>query len=246
MINHSATSDICDKQAINALAAADPALGPTKDNVAVIAPMFANEKDQGTAYPYEESNALAWTGAEWAYGRNNIYPAYSTNTSSFHVLDEIVAYYQDQNLFPNMHEIVVAAHSMGAQLVQRYAALTEGTFDPTVQPLWTLYSGHFSRPDAGPAGPHPDALNAALDRVSHRHLLVGRDRIAFARRGMALTLNGIAPGYVTDRIVDLLRAEGIDRTLVDMGESRAIGTRPDGRPWDVAVADPDEPDPDPD
>ena len=97
MINHSATSDICDKQAINALAAADPALGPTKDNVAVIAPMFANEKDQGTAYPYEESNALAWTGAEWAYGRNNIYPAYSTNTSSFHVLDEIVAYYQDQS-----------------------------------------------------------------------------------------------------------------------------------------------------
>jgi pimeloyl-ACP methyl ester carboxylesterase len=110
--------------AANALATADPALGPTKDNVAIISPMFTNEKDQGTAYPYEESNALAWTGAEWAYGRNNIYPAYSTNTSSFHVLDEIVAYYQDETLFPNMHEVVVAAHSMGAQLVQRYAALT--------------------------------------------------------------------------------------------------------------------------
>lgn len=47
---------------------------------------------------------------------------------------------------------------------------------------------------------------------------------------------------MTDRIVDLLRAEGIDRTLVDMGESRAVGVRPDGRPWQVAVADPDAPD----
>ena len=92
-----------------------------------------------------------------------------------------------------------------------------------------------------PAGPSPEALTATLDRVSHRHLLVSRDRIAFARRGVALTLNGIAPGYVTDRIVDLLRSEGIDRTLVDMGESRGIGTRPDGRPWQVAIADPDEP-----
>lgn len=125
---------------------------------------------------------------------------------------------------------------------KRFAALTGGAFDPTVQPLWSLYAGHFSRPDADPAGPGPDLVKAALDRVSHRHLLVNRDGIAFARRGAALTLNGIAPGYVTDRIVDLLRAEGIDRTLVDIGESRAIGTRPDGRSWQVAIADPDEPD----
>ena len=124
---------------------------------------------------------------------------------------------------------------------ERFAALTGGAFDPTVQPLWSLYAGHFSRPDADPAGPGPDALRAALDRVSHRHLLVGRDRIVLARRGAALTLNGIAPGYVTDRIVDLLRAEGTERTLVDMGESRCVGMRPDGRPWQVVVADPDEP-----
>ena len=59
--------------------------------------------------------------------------------------------------------------------------------------------------------------------------------------GMAVTLNGIAQGYITDQVVDLLRAEGIDHSLVDMGETRVIGTHPDGRPWDVAIADPDEP-----
>jgi hypothetical protein len=186
IIDHSATSDICDKQAINALAAADPALGPTKDNVAVIAPMFANEKDQGTAYPYEESNALAWTGAEWAYGRNNIYPAYSTNTSSFHVLDEIVAYYQDQNLFPNMHEIVVAAHSMGAQLVQRYAALTAVSSSDRVKvTFWPSDPNSYVwLNNARPAGPFVDCAtydnypegfsNYAADNQQYATALVAR------------------------------------------------------------------------
>jgi FAD:protein FMN transferase len=70
---------------------------------------------------------------------------------------------------------------------------------------------------------------------------VSRDRIALALRGMALTLNGIAQGYITDRIVALLRAGGVEHSMVDMGESRALGSHPDGRAWEVGLADPDEP-----
>ena len=58
---------------------------------------------------------------------------------------------------------------------------------------------------------------------------------------MGLTLNGIAQGYATDRVVALLRAEGIERSLVDMGESRALGARDKGVPWRIGVADPDAP-----
>jgi FAD:protein FMN transferase len=47
------------------------------------------------------------------------------------------------------------------------------------------------------------------------------------------TLNGIAQGYVTDKIVDLLRGQGIDHSLVDMDETRAIGARADGHPLTV-------------
>ncbi len=53
---------------------------------------------------------------------------------------------------------------------------------------------------------------------------------------MALTLNGIAQGYITDRIVDLLRAGGIESSLVDMGEIRVLGARPDATPWRVGLA----------
>lgn len=121
---------------------------------------------------------------------------------------------------------------------QHYSEQTGGLFDPTVQPLWELYASHFSREDPDPAGPAPAALQAALACVDYRKLWIGRDRIAMPR-GMAVTLNGIAQGYVTDKVVDLLRAHGIAHSLVDMGETRAIGSRPDGRPWEVGVADPE-------
>jgi len=123
-------------------------------------------------------------------------------------------------------------------IAQRYSGLTGGRFDVTVQPLWDLYASHFARDDADPAGPAAEQVDAALARVGSERLTVSRDRIAMPR-GMAVTLNGIAQGYVTDKVVDLLRAHGISQSLVDMGEPRAIGARPDGRPWEVGIADPD-------
>lgn len=121
---------------------------------------------------------------------------------------------------------------------QRYAELTGGMFDPTVQPLWRLYLDHFARPDADPNGPPPAAVQAALANVGYDRVEISRDRIAMPR-GTAITLNGIAQGYVTDKIVDLLRSRGIVHSLIDMGETRAIGSRPDGRPWEVGIADPE-------
>ena len=122
-----------------------------------------------------------------------------------------------------------------------FAAITGGAFDPTVQPLWQLYANHFSaqRPDSD--GPAPQRLAEALAKVGYRDLLVGQDRIALLRRGAAITLNGIAQGFATDRVVERLRQAGLSTTLVDMGEVRAIGTRPEGTPWRVGLGDPDRP-----
>ena len=123
-------------------------------------------------------------------------------------------------------------------LSRRFAEVTGGRFDATVQPLWTLYADHFLQSNADPAGPPQSAVQAALAHVGFDRLMISRDRIVMPR-GMAVTLNGIAQGYVTDKMVDLLRSQGVGHSLVDMGETRAIGSRPDGRPWEVGVADPD-------
>ncbi len=119
--------------------------------------------------------------------------------------------------------------------------LTGGAFDPTVQALWVLYRDHFSRRDADPEGPPASAVEAALEQVGFAGVTFDGNRIVLPRRGMGLTLNGIAQGYVTDRVVDILRAGGIESSLVDMGEPRAVGSRPSGEPWRVGIADPDDP-----
>lgn len=120
--------------------------------------------------------------------------------------------------------------------------LSGGAFDPTVQPLWSLYRDHFGRPDADPAGPPAAAVAETLARTGFGHVQFNSARIAFEHPGMALTLNGIAQGYITDRVVDLLRAGGIESCLVDMGECRAVGERPDGSHWRIGIGDPDAPD----
>jgi len=124
---------------------------------------------------------------------------------------------------------------------KRYAAMTEGAFDVTVQPLWQLYSDHFSGNPADLAGPAEDTVVAARALVDYRELDVSSEKIAFGMPGMAVTLNGIAQGYVTDQVADLLRGHGIVSVLVDLGETRAVGEHPDGRPWAIGLADPFDP-----
>jgi thiamine biosynthesis lipoprotein len=144
----------------------------------------------------------------------------------------------------NRRGVLAAPPSAMVELLTRaraVAELTSGAFDPTVQPLWALHAAHFAVAGADPAGPPAAALEAALALVGHHHLHVAPDRIALARRGMALTLNGIAQGFITDRVVTLLRAGGIAHTLVDLGEARALGKHPAGRPWRAALADPAAP-----
>ena len=123
------------------------------------------------------------------------------------------------------------------------AKISDGVYDPTVQPLWQTYFRHFTASNPDPAGPSPRDLAAALALVDWRAVEVdtGRNRVSFARPGMGLTLNSGAQGYITDRVTDVLRAHGFDRMLVDMGEPRALSAKPDGSAWRIAIANPADP-----
>lgn len=114
---------------------------------------------------------------------------------------------------------------------------TGGAFDVTVQPLWQVYADHFATHPYSGDGPPPAAIAEAASHVGYRRLSVGSERIALAP-GMAVTLNGIAQGYITDRVADLLRARGYTNVLVEMGEIRVLGPTPGEPPWSVAVAAP--------
>jgi thiamine biosynthesis lipoprotein len=127
---------------------------------------------------------------------------------------------------------------------QRLSALSGGAFDVTVQPLWNLYATHFFARPSPPDGPALDAIERVQTLVGWQGIDLAARRIALAQPGMGLTLNGVAQGYVTDRITAILRNSGCDRTLADMGRSemRAQGRHADGHFWRVGLADPRHPD----
>jgi FAD:protein FMN transferase len=111
---------------------------------------------------------------------------------------------------------------------------TEGAFDVTIQPLWQRYAHYFARNTAAWAPPIDDVLPL----VDWRAVEITPARLGFRRHGMAVTLNGIAQGFITDRVADLFRRKSVAHVLLDLGEIRAVGRHYTGRPWRVAIADP--------
>ena len=121
---------------------------------------------------------------------------------------------------------------------QVFGGVTGGAFDVTVQPLWNIYASHFQKAGSRRHGPDARTIDEVLPRIDYRKVAVSPGRIEFERDGMGVTLNGIAQGYITDRVADMLRNEGLADVLVNLGEIRALGRRIDGRPWTVGLEEP--------
>jgi len=115
-------------------------------------------------------------------------------------------------------------------IAARVHRLTEGRFDPTVQPLWRVLA------DAFVAGQPADTAKITAARNS-----IGFDRVTFDSTGVLLasgqqiTLNGIAQGYIADRIALVMRAEGVTDVLIDTGEIVAMGAPPGRDAWPVTI-----------
>jgi len=110
-----------------------------------------------------------------------------------------------------------------------------GRFDPTVQPLWALWA------EAAANGRRPEAraIETARNNTGWSKVTLDTTEITL-QPGMALTLNGIGQGYVADRIAALLEAEGLTDILIDTGEFRALGGKPEdggasGPGWPVRL-----------
>ncbi len=96
----------------------------------------------------------------------------------------------------------------------------------------------------GPETATPVRIRAAMvaDRAPAHQALEIDETTGLVRKTspLALDLNGIAKGYGVDRLAEMLAAQGIDDALVGIdGEMRALGLRPDGEAWTIAVEAPD-------
>jgi len=100
---------------------AQAAAGAVGEKTLMIVPQFLSDIDvEAYQLPAE---TLRWTLEGWEGGDAATAPK---PASSFDALDAILARLADQRLFPNLKQVVIAGHSGGAQVVQRYAIAGKG------------------------------------------------------------------------------------------------------------------------
>nr|ACP17915.1 putative ApbE-like lipoprotein [Pseudomonas nitroreducens] len=108
-----------------------------------------------------------------------------------------------------------------------------GAFDLTVEPLMNLWGfGPQSRteqvPDAG-------ALERERARVGHQYLHLDGDRLCKSVNSQ-LDFDSIVAGYAVDKVGARLAELGLKDYLVEItGELKAVGRKPDGTPWRIAL-----------
>ena len=95
-------------------------------NTLVIAPQFLNASD--VKRNHLDGQVLRWNGNDWMAGEPSTGPG---QVSSYGALDQIIKHLGNRTLFPALKEIVVAGHSGGGQVVQRFALI--GHDHPTLQ-----------------------------------------------------------------------------------------------------------------
>ncbi len=115
---------------------------------------------------------------------------------------------------------------------------TGGVFDISVYPV--MQSWGFT--DQNYRVPGDEELEEQLAKVDHTKISLDEDgRRVKLEDDMAIDLGGIAKGYTSDRIAEIMKEHGVEHALINLGGNvKTLGKKPDGSDWRVAIVDPDD------
>jgi thiamine biosynthesis lipoprotein len=112
---------------------------------------------------------------------------------------------------------------------------TGGAWDGTVKPLVDLWG--FSRSENRHTIPEKSQIASLLSDIGFNKIEIFADHyLAKKIKAITLDLASIAKGYGVDQIAALIRANGIQQFLVEIGgEVFAAGLRKDGKKWRIGI-----------
>ena len=112
---------------------------------------------------------------------------------------------------------------------------TNGAFDIAISPIVKAW-GFTEEEHSVPAQAE---LNALLPLTNPDDIILTEGKAYLQKEGMAVDLGGIAKGYASDKLAELLRGKGVESALFSLGGNICtIGTKVDGTPWKTAVQNP--------
>ena len=121
----------------------------------------------------------------------------------------------------------------------RMAGLTDGAFDPTIYPIvraWGFTTQKYRVPE-------PAEIEELLHHVGYEKVGVseeqGLTRIRFNDEQTEIDTGGIGKGYASEIVCRTMKEDGVKSAIVSLGGNvLAIGKKPDGSQWNVAIDDP--------
>lgn len=125
-------------------------------------------------------------------------------------------------------------------LLQAAARLAEDsghTFNPAAGRLIRLWG--FQTSDIRPKSPPHEEIRRLVDaRPRMSDLVFDGTRISSRNPAVMLDLGGYAKGYALDRAAHILRAEGVEAALINVGGNLMAIGQPGDRLWTVGIQDP--------
>lgn len=122
------------------------------------------------------------------------------------------------------------------QAGERLSEESDGAFDLTIEPLLNLWG--FGPKGEGEKVPTAEQIAVTQQNVGYRHLRIDGEQLC-KDAAIEVDFNSIAAGYSVDAVAARLKKSGIDSYLVEItGELIAVGRKPDGSPWRIAIEAP--------
>lgn len=119
------------------------------------------------------------------------------------------------------------------------AKASDGLFDPTIEPLVSLWEIAHGEPKV----PSDNEIAAALTNVGYGGITVDGNKITKENPAVSIDLGGIGKGYACQAVIDLLKERGVSHGLISFGGNVGVfGLKPDGTGWTIGVRDPDSAD----
>jgi len=126
-----------------------------------------------------------------------------------------------------------------AELLRRALLLCEetgGALDISIYPVVRAWG--FTSADGAYRVPEASELRELLKRVDYRRIRL-EGAVASLDPGMEIDLGAVTKGYTGDEICRMLREAGVSSALLDLGGNvQALGAKPDGSDWRIAIRDP--------